>query len=160
MRRGGPLQRKVGLRRGTKLRVEGKSTAAELKREIQRVARDIVIKRDGGCILRNITFFNGPQCGGYTKDGALILQADHLVSRSNSATYADTRLIVCVCKSHHGWKSVGSNLRKKLYDDLVRSILPKDRVELWDRCEEDSWRPTKMDWKMELAALQQQLKAA
>jgi hypothetical protein len=31
-------------------------------------------------------------------------QADHLTTRANSATYADTRLIVCACKGAHGWK--------------------------------------------------------
>ena len=64
--------------------------------------REIVIKRDGGCILRDIQGVS--QCNGYRKDGKLILQADHLITRANSATYADTRLIVCVCKGHHGWK--------------------------------------------------------
>jgi hypothetical protein len=126
--------------------------------------RAIVIARDGGCILDPMRatslYFKSarslglnplgvPPCNGYAKDGHLILQADHLLSRGNSAAYADTRLIVCLCKGHHGWKSVGSNLRKKEYDAIVRQLLSPDRVTLWDRCEQDSWRPKRTgayDW--------------
>ena len=39
---------------------------------------------------------------GFRNDGQLILQADHVITRANSATYAETHLIVCVCKGHHG----------------------------------------------------------
>ena len=42
-----PMKRK-------KIRVAGKSTTAQRKKEIQRLVREIVIKRDGGCILRDI----------------------------------------------------------------------------------------------------------
>ena len=122
-----------------------------------------MIKRDGGCYLANsdrvkVAHFLSP-CSGYRKDGELILQCDHLVTRSNSATFADTRLMVCLCKGHHGWKSVGSNLRKAQYDALMREILPKDRVELWDKCEKESWKPHKMNWKVELTALKQEYKS-
>lgn len=166
MKRGGYLKRKTGLRRITKLRVAGKSEVSEIKREIQDTLRAIVIKRDDGCILRhNFDNPNGwtiPTCNGYDKNGKLVLQADHLISRSNSATYADSRLVVCVCKGHHGWKSVGSNARKKQYDEIVRTLLPKDRVELWDKCEAVSWRPTRTgiyDWKLAEIALEKELKA-
>ena len=71
----------------------------------------------------------------------LILQCDHLVTRSNSATFADTRLMVCVCRGHHSWKSLGSNARKKEYDELVRTLISPERVKLWDECERDSWKP-------------------
>ncbi len=141
------------------LRLVGQSDTAQVKREIQYVAREIVIARDGGCILRDIHYDGIPECNGYTKDGNLVLQADHLVSRSNSATFADTRLIVCVCQGHHGWKSLGSNARKKEYDELVRSFLSPERVKLWDECERDSWKPhrtTVYDLKLQLAALKQE----
>lgn len=155
-----PLLRKTPLSRGNKplqrksrLRLKSKSTTAQIKEEIQYYLREIVIFRDGGCILRNTT--GVPPCNGYRKDGGMIYQADHLITRGNSATFADHRLVVCLCKGHHGWKSVGSNLRKAEYDEIVRSILPMDRVQLWDRCEANSWRPTKMDWALELLALKQ-----
>jgi hypothetical protein len=47
----------------------------------------IVILRDGGCILRDTP--HASACNGYAKDGHLILQADHLITRANSATYGD-----------------------------------------------------------------------
>jgi hypothetical protein len=137
-----------GLRR-TPLSKKGKSDTALCKDRIQQLVRAIVIKRDGGCILRNKRFCNDP-----------VLQADHLISRSNSATYADTRLIVCVCRSCHAWKSCGSNLRKNEYDRLVKTILPPERVALWERAEEDfsSHKTSKVDWVMEELCLQAELK--
>jgi hypothetical protein len=76
-------------------------------------------------------------------------------------TFADSRLVACVCKARHGWKSVGSNARKAQYDALVKQILPPDRVTLWEKCEADSWRPartTAYDWKLLLAVLKQELR--
>ena len=64
------------------------------------------------------------------------------MTQANAATYADSRLVVCVCVGHHGWKSVGGNARKKLYDEVVRSRLTPERVELWDACERDHGAPT------------------
>ena len=78
---------KMSNMRKTFLKTKGTSEISQLKREIQRLLREIVIKRDGGCILRNIR-----HCGGVL--GEAILQADHLISRSNSATFADHRLVV------------------------------------------------------------------
>lgn len=137
------------------LKRKGTSETAKLKDEIQAVVREIVILRDGGCILRPYR-----HCGGDLGSGAVI-QADHLISRSNSATYADSRLVVCVCRPCHAWKSLGSNLRKNEYDDLVKKILLPERVRLWERCEKESWRPSpkgKYDWKLSLIALNQELK--
>ncbi len=144
--------------RRTRLKIKGSSDTSTVKDEIQDTARDIVIIRDGGCIFRNK---KGHICSGFAKDGHLILQADHLITRGNSGTFADTRLIVCVCKGIHGWKSVGSNRNKAQYDEMLKEILPKDRVELWEKCERDSWRPQRVsayDWKLELVALKQELK--
>lgn len=143
----------------TRLRVAGKSSTTVLKKEIQRLVREIVMKRDGGCVFRKE---QGHICTGYApKSGHLVLQADHLLSRSNSATYADTRLIVCVCQGIHGWKSVGANLRKAQYDERVKKLLPKERVELWERCEQDRFtanRKGAYDWQLEILALQKELK--
>jgi hypothetical protein len=150
------LQRYTPLRR-TPLRRKSKSPTAETKEHIQALLRDIVILRDGGCILRHI-HIGIPPCNGYRKrDGQLILQGDHLITRANSATYADSRLVVCVCVGHHGWKKY----HEEEYNALVRSLLPKDRVELWDRCKEERIRGTtrkySYDWKLEEAALRQEL---
>lgn len=181
MNRTSALKRTVGLKRSqkgfaprrSKLRLQGVSTASQLKRDIQALVRAIVILRDGRCILRevnNYDFLEGgkigiarkiagvPRCNGFAKDGHLILQADHLISRSNSATYGDTRLIVCLCKAHHGWKSVGNNLRKAEYDKIVRQIISPERVALWDMAEADKYRPHKMDWALVKVGLEQEYK--
>jgi hypothetical protein len=145
--------------RHTALRVQGISDTATIKREIQYIAREIVIQRDGGCLLRDLHYDGIPECDGYANNGQLVLQADHLVPRNNSATFADTRLIVCVCKGHHAWKSLGSNARKKEYDELVRTLISPERVKLWDECERDSWKPVRTtiyDCQLQLAALKQE----
>src|SRR5258708_5176717 len=96
MKKGGYLRRKTLFKsRHKTLRVKGVSTASQLKEEIQALLRAIAIKRDRGCILRMER-----DCGG--EIGQAVLQADHLISRSNSATFADERLVVCLCKSCHG----------------------------------------------------------
>jgi hypothetical protein len=122
--------------RRTPLAAKGTSDTSIVKAEVQRVVRDIVIKRDGGCILSHTG-----NCNGYAKDGHLILQDDHLITRANAATYADTRLIVCLCKGHHGWKK----WHEREYIALVRTLLSHERVKLWDACERDSWKPNPAD---------------
>lgn len=142
----------------TKLRVAGVSSTTELKKEIQCLVREIVMARDGGCIFRNEP---GHICTGYANDGHLVLQADHLCSRAHSETFADTRLIVCVCKGIHGWKSVGANLRKSQYDERVKRLISPERVELWEKCERNRFNSYKMgasDWKMEIVNLKSELK--
>jgi len=103
--------------------IERHSEVSEIKRNIQALLRDTVIDRDGGCILRNMRL-----CG--CDIGCAALQADHLITRANSATYADPRLVVCVCRPCHAWKSLGGNLRKAQHDALVRTILSPERVAL------------------------------
>ena len=143
-----PLARsKVPLKR-SRLRVIGTSPTAQLKREIQRLVREIVIKRDGGCILRYIR-----HC-----DPDAVLQADHLITRSNSATYADTRLIVCLCKPCHGGYK---KWHKEKYDALVKTVIPKERVKLWDdslALQHIPKRTYANDWKLAIVALEQELK--
>ena len=119
--------------------------ASKAKREIQALLREIVIKRDGGCVLRKIRFCNDE-----------VLQADHLITRANSATYADSRLVVCICRTCHGWK----HWHEKEYDALVKTILPADRVLLWEKSEieRQSHRAHKMNWVLEIIALKQELK--
>lgn len=131
----------------TKLRVKGISSASQLKDDIQALVRAIVIKRDGTCILRKLR-----RCTD------TVLQADHLITRSNSATYADTRLIVCLCRSCHGGFK---QWHESEYNEIVRSILPKERVDLWDKCMQDmhAHRTKKMDWAIERVALEQEYRS-
>ncbi len=49
-----------------------------------------------------------------------------------------------------------SNRNKKQYVEIVRELLPPERVMLWDACEGDSLRPHRAfaaDWKLAEAAL-------
>jgi hypothetical protein len=144
------MVRRTPLKRKTPLAAKGKSDTAQIKDDIQALLRAIVIKRDGGCLLRNS--YDAPSCNGFDKSGKLIHQADHLVTRANSATYADPRLVACVCKGHHGWKK----WHQKEYEAVVRELLPADRVKLWDDCERDSWKAHRKytsDWVKEAAYL-------
>ena len=135
----------------TRLRRIGKSETALQKQEIQRLVREICMVRDKGCILRDKR-----HCGGILGTVGVVFQADHLVTRANPATFADTRLIVCVCKGCHAWK----HWHKDEYDELVKTVLSKETVELWDRCEEDrrSHKTYKPDWKLAILVLNQELK--
>lgn len=106
------------------------STASSLKKKIQAKLRSNVIERDGGCILRLYT--ETGLCGGYSASG-LILQAEHLVGRANSASYADMDNIVCLCLNHHFYfkKRHGA-----LYWQVVRKHIGERRwkkVQEWEK---------------------------
>ncbi len=141
----------------TKLRVKGDNDTALIKQDIQDLVRLIVTHRDGGCVLRRKR-----RCGAeaYVEDGKVIcdtvIQADHLVTRANSASFADTRLIVCLCKGCHAWK----HWNEKEYDELVKTVLHKDVIKLWDRVQADrhAHKTHKMDWVLEKLALEKELK--
>ena len=141
----------------SKLRIASISTTAQDKKEIQRLVRLIVTHRDGGCVLRNLRHCNSEAV---VEDEKIIsnvtIQADHLVTRANSATYADPRLIVCICSGCHFWKKY----HEKEYEKLVRLTLSSERKRLWDRAEEDrqAHKTYKMDWKLEIVNLRQELK--
>lgn len=130
--------------KNTRLNTFGKSHTSVIKRDIQAYLREIVMLRDGGCILRHLR-----HCRGLV--GESVIQADHLITRANSGTYADSRLVVCVCRLCHFWKKY----HEAEYNQLVRSLLPQDRIDLWDACEKErlSHRAHKMDWAMELVNL-------
>lgn len=135
------------------MRTTSLTKSAQLKKDIQALLRQIVMLRDKACI----------RCGVPVGTEGVVFQADHLLSRAHSATYADARLVVCICRNCHGWKSLGSNLRKAQYDEYVKTVLPKERVDLWERCERDSWRVARKgsyDWALAKVALEQELKKA
>ncbi len=135
-----------------KVRVAGQETAKELKKDIQAILREIVMLRDKKCILYGIKCNH--EIG--VNDEGIVWQAEHLVERSNSATYADLKLVVLVCKNCHGWKHFTKSNHDQ-YDRWVKTKLSPDRVAHWDRCCEDSWRATKVDWKLTKLALEQDL---
>ena len=141
----------------TKLRVKGTSTTAQLKDDIQATLREIVILRDGGCWLRNYKERVTPQyreCGGWRKDGGLILQAEHLHSRSNANSFSDSRLVVCCCQRHHIYYKPQFSDE---YNALAREFIGEENARLWDRVRDDR-SPHKQDLQLELLVLKQELK--
>jgi hypothetical protein len=171
MKRGGtlkrtPLQRKTPLRRVSqlsykkrantivaRLATHSKDAVPQTKLRIQALLRSIVIKRDGGCILRGSP--EAGACGGYgSKSGKLILQAEHLNSRSNSISFGDLRNIVCICQRHHLYFKPQHS---RLYWELIESLIGPERWEWVKRVEKDKnpYRFTHYDWlkvEMGLAA--------
>lgn len=94
-----PLSRKKGLAKRSKLRQKGRSESSQAKERIQVLLRAIGLVRDGGCIFRH--YPETGDCGGYRKDGELILQFDHLNSRVHAVSFSDSRLGVIACLRHH-----------------------------------------------------------
>jgi hypothetical protein len=142
-----PLQR-------TKLAKKGKSDVALCKDRIQALLRKLVIERDGGCVLRH--YWEAGECGGYKQDGELILQAEHLITRSNSISYEDPRNIVCLCKHHHGhWKPQHS----RQYWTLIHQHVGPEISKWLDDVEADkrTYRYTYYDWQKVEMELRQQL---
>ena len=134
----------------TRLAKKGKSPTALLKDEIQAWLRQLVILRDKKCILHGIRCNH--EVG--VNDEGVVWQAEHLIERSNSSTFADSRLVVLVCKNCHGWKHFKKSNHDQ-YDEWVKSKLSKERVALWDRVRGDR-TPHKVDLKLELLALKQE----
>lgn len=133
-----------------------KSPAALIKVQIQATLREIVIIRDGGCILRNYKFYITNQyreCGGWRKDGELILQAEHLHTRGNAASYADTRLVVCLCQRHHGYYKPQHSDE---YYRIVKKHIGPQRTKLLEAVQSDR-TSHKVDMALELVALKQEL---
>lgn len=130
------------------LRRIGRNPTAVLKEKIQAKLREIVIKRDGGCVLREY-----PETGKCSD----VLQAEHLISRSNTLSFADTRNIVCLCSKHHiFWKPQHS----KLYWELIEGIIGVKRWEWIKEVEKEVFahRSHKVDLKLALIYLEQELK--
>ena len=151
MKRGTFKKRGGYLKRKTKIRVVGVSDTAELKREIQAILREIVIKRDKGCIMR--FYPHTGACGAYTKAGNLILQAEHLNTRARMASFADTRLIICLCQRHHiYWKPQHADE----YFKIVKEHIGKERAELLEKVQQD-YKAHKIDLKLELLGLKKEL---
>lgn len=161
LKRSGFKQKLTVPMKRTKLRVVGDNDTATRKQDIQDLVRFICCYRDGGCVLRDLR-----NCGGEAKIEKIegeykiisksVIQAEHLLPRNNSATFADTRLIVCICRNCHGWKE----FHKGEYDELVKSVISKERVELWGKCEQDmhAHKAYKLDLSLAILVLNRELK--
>ena len=130
----------------TRLRMRGVSDSSVLKEKIQSALRNVVMKRDGGCILRNY-----PETGKCDK----VLQAEHLNSRSRMVSFADSRLAVCLCRYHHiFWKPTHS-LR---YWQIIEEEIGAKRWDLLQKVLRD-YKTHKVDLKLELLGLEKELRS-
>lgn len=136
----------------TKLRMRGVSETSVLKEQIQSILREIAIIRDGGCVFGK--FPTTGACGGYDKNGRLILQFDHMNSRVHAASFSDSRLGVCACKRHHIFYKPQYPME---YERCAVEAMGKERTELLYKVRADR-KPRKVDLKLELVALRQELK--
>lgn len=137
-----PFKRSQKPLRRTKLRLAGVSDTSTLKREIQALLRQIVIRRDGGCLLRGK--------GSCTE----ILQAEHLITRANSRTYADTRNAVCLCTYHHLFFK---KQYSQIYWEWIEEKIGEKRWN-WYKLARDDRSYFKPDWKLAHIALTEELK--
>lgn len=147
-----PFKRHKKTLKRTRIRVKGHPETKDLKKEVQSLVRAIAIARDGGCVLRH--FSEAGKCGGVRSDGELILQAEHLLTRSNSGTFGDMRNIVCLCLRHH---SFFKTQHGKIYWELIRKHIGEKRWSWLKRAEQDR-TPHKVDWKLAIIDLKNQLK--
>lgn len=145
MKRSGFKRKQTVPLKRTRLRMRGVSDSSVLKEQIQSALREVVIKRDGGCVLRNY-----PETGACDK----ILQAEHLNSRSRTQTFAVSLLAVCLCRRHHIYWKPTHSLR---YWQIIEEIIGEKRWELLQKVLKD-YKTYKVDLKMGLIGLQQELK--
>ena len=143
----------IGLKR-TPLARKSKSEATALRDEIQAILRQLGLIRDGGCVLRH--YPEAGDCGGYRKDGELILQAEHLHTRSNNATFAEMKNIVILCKRHHFFFKPQYGM---LYWILIRKHIGEARWNWLESARQDK-RPYKIDFKLIKLGLEQDLRNA
>jgi hypothetical protein len=127
------------------MRQHSKTESAKLKVRIQALVRAIVIKRDKGCFLKGFRF----QCNE-------VLQADHLVTRGKNVGFADTRIIICLCKGHHTAKTFDKSGE---YEEEIKRRLPPENVVLWERAKKDHkiYPMSAYDWGKEAIALEYEL---
>lgn len=136
----------------TPLAKKGKSATTKIKDEIQALLRKIVIKRDGGCILRNRK--DCGNCGWNDKHDNLILQAEHLVTRGASNYFGDLRNVVCLCIYHHTIFKPQFSFR---YWNAIQQVIGAERWSWFKRAEADN-RPYKVDLKLVKLDLESKLK--
>lgn len=137
----------------TRLNLVGHSTTADLKKDIQATLREIaLLKYQKTCVLS--PWPETGACGPHRSDGELVLQAEHLNSRSHTGTFGDMRNIILLCQRHHiYWKPQNS----KRYWEIVREVIGEQRWAWLERVQADR-TPQKVDLKLVLVALKQELR--
>jgi hypothetical protein len=131
-------------------------SSSEVKKEIQKLLRQIVIIRDGGCIFRH--YPEAGACSGWgSVSGELVIQADHISSRGNSLTYGLSQNVIGICAGHHGfWKK----RHPALWAELTRKHIGEERfkqmVKLGSQTARQSF--TAYDWGKVAIGLKAELK--
>lgn len=146
-----PKGAKIGIR-GSTLKKEGKSEVALAKKRIQKLLRELAIRRDGGCVLRRYVHRLPPQ---YQRCDE-ILQAEHLNTRGSSGSFGDMRNIVCLCRRHHiHFKPQHS----QLYWEIIEEHLGEERWAYFKRVRDDyKAHPMRLwDWTQVELSLKQDL---
>lgn len=138
------------LKKKTKLKLRSTSERSVLKEKIQAALRKIGILRDGGCFARHYPEMG--KCGGFTKDGVLILQFDHLNSRAHAVSYSDSRLGVTACVRHHIYFK---RQYPSEYEKCATDFIGPERAALLGKVRADK-SPHKVDLKLELIALEKE----
>lgn len=134
---------------------KSKSPVTQCKDRIQSVLREIAIKTYGKCVLSK--YRETGVCGPRRKDGQIIVQAEHLVSRARSVSYADMRNIVLLCKRHHGyWKTQNS----RRYWEIIEEIIGPERWKWIKKVEADQrgYNFQLYDWEKLEIGLRDELK--
>ncbi len=149
----GPKKKPTGMTGGKPREV--KLIASEIKKLIQAKLRENAIERDKTCVIGQYTHwlpYNWRLCGPLRKDGQIIVQAEHLVGRANSASYADMDNIVLLCMRHH------FHFKKQhgaLYWELIKRHIGEHRwnkVQLWER-DQVPHHMVAGDWRIALEKL-------
>ena len=107
----------------------------KLEKQLEKVQREAIIRRDGGCVFQGI----------FNHNCSPILQADHLISRRNASIFFKLENLNCVCstinmikgKGYQGWEYIQRFLEKRI-DDLY-GIGTVEKLE-WEKRQ-----PSKMD---------------
>ena len=148
--RGKPIKRSTGkIKRNKPIPKLGKSPVSVVKRDIQKQLRLNAIERDKTCVISqhlDDVPENWKVCGKLRKDGELIVQAEHLCSRAQSACYADMDNIVLVCMRHHFYFKTQ---RAPIYWDIIRKHIGEERwakVKAWEK-DTNVYRRSAEDWR-------------
>lgn len=130
-------------------------TVSQVKKKIQAKLRENAIERDKTCIIgqnASLLPLNWRVCAPRRQDGEIIVQAEHLVGRANSASYADMDNIVLLCMRHHFYFKTQ---HPALYWEIVRKYIGEKRWEKTQKWEHD-YTPhhfVASEWRMMLNAL-------
>jgi 5-methylcytosine-specific restriction endonuclease McrA len=127
----------------TPIRKLGIHPVSKTKRDIQALLRELAIKRDKVCVIGQAT---GRKCSN-------ILQADHIFSRANNATFADMDNIILVCSACHLFWKPSHPIE---YGEIVKKKLGK-KYEKLRAMSQTTLHMTKFDWELTRMSLEKQL---